>query len=85
MTLKKHVKKLSRKAYLARAVREFYPDLQGQKHDDPLLMKSIKLGKHRYDQALKCGNEITVSAVKPSGGRMVIAPTVREKHCTIGS
>ena len=62
---------------------EFYPDLQGLKHDHPLLMKALKLGKRCCDQALKDENEITVPAVKskhlqPGNGRKVIAPTVRE-------
>ena len=64
-------------------MREFYPDLQGLKHDHPLLMKALKLGKRCCDQALKDENEITVPAVKskyrqPGNGRKVIAPTVRE-------
>ena len=57
-------KKLPRERYLARAVREFYPDLQELKHDDPFLMKALKLGKRYYDQALKDENEIFVPAVK---------------------
>ena len=45
-------------------MREFYPDLQGLKHDDPLLLKTLKLGKRCYDQSLKDENEITVPAAK---------------------
>ena len=72
-------KKLPRKGYLAPAAREFYPDLQELKHNDPLLMKALKLGKCYYDEALKDENEITEPAAKSKyhqagGGK---------KHCTI--
>ena len=81
--MKKHTKKLPREGYLARAVREYYPDLQGPKHDDPILVKAVKLGKRCYDQAVEDENEVTERPSKskfrqPGGGRKVVAPTVRE-------
>ena len=81
--MKKHTKKLPREGYLARAVREYYPDLQGLKHDDPILVKAVKLGKRCYDQVVEDENEVTERPSKskfrqPGGGRKVVAPTVRE-------
>ena len=42
---KKHTTKLPREGYLARAVREYYTDLNGLKNDDPVMDKAVKLGK----------------------------------------
>ena len=42
---KKHTAKLPREGYLARAVREYYSDLNGLKNDDPVMKKAVKLGK----------------------------------------
>ena len=81
--LKKHTKKLPREGYLACVVREYYPDLQGLKHDDPILVKTVKLGKRCYDKVVEGENEVTERPSKskfrqPGDGRKVVAPTVRE-------
>ena len=81
--MKKHTKKLPREGYLARAVREYYPDLQGLKHGDPILVKAVKLGKRCYDQVVEDKNEVTEGPSKSKfrqrfGGRQVVALTVRE-------
>ena len=81
--IKKHTNKLPREGYLAHAVRAYYPDLQGLKHDHPVLVKALKLGKRCYDQVVKYENEVTERPAKSKfrqsgGGRKVVAPTVRE-------
>ena len=54
--IKKHTNKLLREGYLARAVREYYPDLQDLKHDHLVLAKALQLGKRCYDQVVKDEN-----------------------------
>ena len=81
--MKKHTIKLPREGYPACAVREYYPDLQGLKHDDTILVKAVKLGKRCYDQVAEDKNEVTERPSKskfrqPGGRRKVVAPTVRE-------
>ena len=43
---------------------EYYPDLQGFKSSDPVLIKPVKLRKRCYDQIMKDENEITVPSAK---------------------
>ena len=45
-------------------MREYYPDLQGFKSSDPVLIKPVKLRKRCYDQIMKDENEITVPSAK---------------------
>ena len=49
---KKHTAKLPREGYLARAVREYYSDLNGLKNDDPVMKKAVKLGKRCYENQI---------------------------------
>ena len=46
----KHVKKLPRRGYVARAMREFYSDLKDVKHYNPTFTKALKLGKRCLNQ-----------------------------------
>ena len=66
---------LDRYRYVARAVREYYWDLEGLQNDDPIMKKAVKLGKRQF--------EITVPPTKskfrnPGGGRKVTTFKVRE-------
>ena len=61
--------------YVARAVQEYYWDLEGLQNDDPIMKKAVKLGKRQF--------EITVPPTKskfrnPGGGRKVTTFKVRE-------
>ena len=47
---------------------EYYPDLQGFKSSDPVLIKPVKLRMRCYDQIMKDENEIT-------------APSAKSKYC----
>ena len=46
---KKHTTKLLWEGYIARAVQEYYKDLEGLRNDDPVMKKAVKLGKRCYD------------------------------------
>ena len=79
--LKKHTKKLPREGYLAKAVREFFPDLKNLKHNDPSLERALKLGKRCYESLNN--DDITEPPTKvrfcqPGGGRKKSIPNVRE-------
>ena len=81
--MKKHTQNLPREGYVARAVREYFPDIRSLKSTDPVLIKAVKLGKRCYEKVSKDESEITVPAPKskyrqPGGGRKVVAPDVRE-------
>lgn len=80
---KKHANRQPHQGFLARAVREFYPDLKKLKHDDPQFAKALKFGKRCLDYVLKTENDVAEPASKkkyrqPGGGRKVVAPPVRE-------
>ena len=70
---KKHVKKLPRGSYVARAVREFYSDLKDVKHDNPTLTKALKLGKRCLNQVEADEDGVTAppskSKYRQTGGR----------------
>ena len=80
---KKHTAKLPREEYLARAVREYYSDLNGLKNDDHGMKKAVKLGKRCYENQIASQCDIKEPPTKskfrnPGGGRKVTAPEVRE-------
>ena len=83
--MKKHTKPILREGYIARAVRDFYPDLRNVKHNDPNLQAAVKLGKRCHEQLLNSKNtcEINVGPSKskcrkPGAGRRTTKPDVRE-------
>ena len=43
--IKKHTKPIPGEGYIARAVRDFYPDLTNVNYNDPNLQAAVKLGK----------------------------------------
>ena len=59
---RKHVKILPRGGYLARAVRDFYSDLNYAKQNDPSLTKAIKLGKRSLEQIEEEDKEGAITA-----------------------
>ena len=83
--MKKHTKPIPREGYIARAVRDFYPDLRNVEHDDPNLQAVVKLGKRCHEQLLNSEStcEINVGPSKskyrkPGAGRRTTIPDVRE-------
>lgn len=82
--MKKHTKPVPREGYIARAVRDFYPDLRNVKHDDPNLQAAVKLGKRCHEQLSNSESicEINVQPSskyrKPGAGRKTTIPDVRE-------
>ena len=83
--MKKHTKPIPREGYIARAVRDFYPDLRNVKHNDPNLQAAVKLGKRCHEQLLNSEStcEINVGPSKskyrkPGAGRRTTIPDVRE-------
>ena len=48
--IKWHTKSIPREGYIARAVRDFYPDLRNVKHNDPNLQAVVKLGKRCHEE-----------------------------------
>ena len=74
---------MPREKYLARAVCEYYSDLNGLKNDDPVMKKAVKLGKRCYENQIASQCDIKDPPTKskfrnPGGGRKVTAPEVRE-------
>ena len=83
--MKKHTKPIPREGYIARAVRDFYPDLRNVKHNDPNLQAAVKLGKRCHEQLLNSEStcEINVGPSKskyrkPGTGRRTTITDVRE-------
>lgn len=79
---KKHTTPLPQEGYIARAVREYYSDLKDLKHDNPVLVKAIKLGKRCYERQSQDAVEVSAPPAKskfrqPGGGRKSVAPEVR--------
>ena len=83
--MKKHTKSSPREGCIARADREFYPDLKNVKHNDPILESTVKLGKRCYENVASNENTCIIDAQpskskyrKPGGGRKDTIPDVRK-------
>ena len=82
--MKKHAKPIPREGYVARAARDFYPDLRNVKHD-PNLQAAVKLGKRCHEQLLNSESTCKINVGpskskyrKPGAGRRTTKPDVRE-------
>ena len=78
---KKHVAIKPTGGYLAKAVREFYPDLAKVKNDDPNFCKAVKLATRCYNEIEQLRDPSTCAPAKKraiGGGRKSKAPEVRE-------
>ena len=74
---------MPRGGYVARAVREFYSDLKDIKHDNPTLIKALKLGKRCLNQVEADEDSVTAPPSKSKyrqtgGGRKLTTPDVRQ-------
>ena len=83
--MKKHTKPVPREGYIARAVRDFYPDLRNVKHNDPNLQAAVKLGKPCHEELLNSESTCKINVGpskskyrKPGAGRRTTIPDVRE-------
>ena len=83
--MKKHTKPIPREGYIARAVRDFYPDLRNVKHNDPNLQAAVKLGKRCHEQLLNSESTCKINVGpskskyrKPGAGRRTTIPDLRE-------
>ena len=80
---KKHVPMKPKQGFIAAAVRQFYTDLSKVKHDNPNLVKALKLAKRCYEKYLLAndfeGEEPPKERFRESGaGRKCKALEVRE-------
>ena len=78
---KKHVAIKPTGGYLAKAVREFYPDLAKVKNDDPNFCNTVKLATRCYNEIEQLRDPSTCAPAKKrtiGGGRNSKAPEVRE-------
>ena len=78
-----------REGYIARAVREYYKDLEGLKNDDPVMKKAVKLDKRSYEQQMRSQLEIVEPPTKSKfgnpGGEGKLLPVKLERSYTTGS
>ena len=61
---------IPREGYIARAVRDFYPDLRNVKHNDPNLQAAVKLEKRCHEQLLNSESTCEIN-VGPSKSKSV--------------
>ena len=71
--MKKHTKPIPRQRYIARAVRDFYPDLRNVKHNDPNLQAAVKLGKRCHEPLLNSESTCEINVgVKRKGEKTTV-------------